>query len=61
MAALIHVKRRIDDDPLDAFILNCKVRKIESESSASNNGEASTIVKYAGTFDNQVRNTLLES
>lgn len=53
MAVIIHVKRRIDDDSLDAFVLNCKVRKIESESSP-------TIVKYAGTFDNDVRNNRLK-
>lgn len=64
MAAVIRVKRRIDEEPLNAFVLNCKKRKcdetesgaaISTAAAASNKEETSrTIVKFAGTVQNQV-------
>lgn len=42
---MIRVKRRVDEDPLEAFVLNSKRRK----------EEVSTILKFAGTVQNQVR------
>lgn len=37
MSAVIRVKRRIDEEPLDAFVLNCKKRRLDDI-----NGETST-------------------
>lgn len=50
MAAVIRVKRRITEEPLDAFVLNCKRQKIEE----NNSDETSTILKFAGTVNSQV-------
>lgn len=61
MAAVIRLKRRVDEDPLDAFVLNCKrQRTAESDrqhqdptddaSSSSAADETSTVLKFAGTF-----------
>lgn len=77
MSAVIRVKRRIDEEPLDAFVLNCKKRRLEDtngETSAAssatandkdanrinfleNANETSTILKFAGTVSNEVRNS----
>lgn len=56
MAAVIRVKRRVDEDPHDAFVLNCKKRKVgagESSQAApsSSTDECSTVLKFAGTFE----------
>lgn len=63
MAAVIRLKRRVDEDPLNAFVLNCKRQRVCSESSqqpdpSTTNGndcpsaETSTVLKFAGTFEN---------
>lgn len=51
MAAVIRVKRRVDEDPLEAFVLNSKRRKAETH---TDKDEVSTILKFAGTVQNQV-------
>ncbi|XP_055683791.1 probable RNA polymerase II nuclear localization protein SLC7A6OS [Lutzomyia longipalpis] len=63
MAAVIRVKRRVDEEPLNAFVLNCKRRKVSQENaseagaSSSNNEhtkeETCTILKFAGTVETQ--------
>lgn len=64
MAAIIRVKRRIDEEPLNAFVLDCKKRKCDdlgqtaatsSVATTSNEETSTTIVKFAGTVANQVR------
>lgn len=57
MAAVIRMKRHIDEVPLNAFVLNCKRRKTDGETSQDStsldNGskeETSTILKFAGTI-----------
>lgn len=66
MATVIRVKRRVDEEPLNAFVLNCKKRRFEdlddsvaSSPSADANHTASTttVVKFAGTVQNQVKNS----
>lgn len=65
MAALIRVKRRIDEEPLNAFVLNCKKRKItndtdkEKEVNEATDDEISTILRFAGTVKDGVRKFLL--
>lgn len=60
--AVIRVKRRIQDEPLNAFVLNCKKQKIgdptESDGLTNDTDDATaqlTIVKFAGTVENQVK------
>lgn len=64
MATVIRVKRRIDEEPLDSFVLNCKKRKYgelndqAATSSTANGGgddeTTATVVKFAGTVNDQV-------
>ncbi|KAJ6649265.1 putative RNA polymerase II nuclear localization protein SLC7A6OS [Pseudolycoriella hygida] len=58
MAAVIRVKRRIDESPQNAFVL--KKRKTDDHSNnpqnyslLSNNCETNTILKFAGTLNSQ--------
>ncbi|XP_053690906.1 probable RNA polymerase II nuclear localization protein SLC7A6OS [Sabethes cyaneus] len=53
MAAVIRLKRRADEAPLDAFVLNCKRRRTEHGNGLLNpaaTGETSTVLKIAATF-----------
>lgn len=58
MAAVIRVKRRIDEQPQNAFVL--KKRKTDDLSNnqhsslLSNSCETNTILKFAGTVGSQV-------
>lgn len=61
MAAVIRVKRRVDEEPLNAFVLNCKKRKVDDGSAEAqepslleNKDETTTILKFAGTVYDQV-------
>lgn len=56
--AIIRMKRHINEEPLDAFVLNCKRRKTDNEPGAAGPSESSTILKFAGTV-NEVRFILL--
>lgn len=57
---MIRVKRRIDEEPLNAFVLNCKKRKIaneidnEKEVNEATDEEVSTILRFAGTVKDGV-------
>ncbi|XP_055596040.1 probable RNA polymerase II nuclear localization protein SLC7A6OS [Uranotaenia lowii] len=63
MATVIRLKRRVDEDPLNAFVLNCKRQRTAEQvpfvasndaqaatSTDNGNGETSTVLKFAGTF-----------
>ncbi|XP_052894710.1 probable RNA polymerase II nuclear localization protein SLC7A6OS [Anopheles moucheti] len=58
MATVIRLKRRVDEDPLNAFVLNCKRQRVEGEVTGDEDDNAneaaaagtSTILKFAGTF-----------
>lgn len=52
MPAVVRVKRRIDEEPLSAFILNGKRRRLEEESASalSHKEELSSLLKFAGTI-----------
>lgn len=67
MATVIRVKRRIDEEPLNAFVLNSKKRRFENIVDGTVSGgaaaalgadgsdaTATTVVKFAGTVQNQV-------
>jgi len=52
MAAVIRMKRHISEEPHSAFILNCKKRKTDdSKQGNSTSGETSTVLKFAGTVN----------
>ncbi|XP_073824047.1 female sterile (2) ltoPP43 isoform X2 [Musca autumnalis] len=62
MPAVIRVKRRIDEEPLSAFVLNSKRRRLENEEAVdggnaatalTNKEELSTLLKFAGTINEQ--------
>lgn len=63
MPAVVRVKRRINEEPLGAFVLNGKKRRIDDSSTippartfdlfANNKDEISTILKFAGTVQSQ--------
>lgn len=69
MTAVIRVKRRVDEEPFDAFVLNCKKRRLEDEHEASsstqstnlleNASETSTVMQFLGTVPNEVFATVL--
>uniref|UniRef100_A0A2M4AX72 Uncharacterized protein n=1 Tax=Anopheles triannulatus TaxID=58253 RepID=A0A2M4AX72_9DIPT len=54
MTTVIRLKRRVDEDPLNAFVLNCKRQRVEAGETTNdpnaNAPESSTILKFAGTF-----------
>uniref|UniRef100_A0A2M4BSB5 Probable RNA polymerase II nuclear localization protein SLC7A6OS n=1 Tax=Anopheles marajoara TaxID=58244 RepID=A0A2M4BSB5_9DIPT len=54
MTTVIRLKRRVDEDPLNAFVLNCKRQRVEAgeptDDPNANAAESSTILKFAGTF-----------
>lgn len=56
MPAVVRVKRRIDEEPLSAFVLNGKRRRLDEESATAltNKEELSTLLKFAGTIKEQV-------
>lgn len=58
MAAVFRVKRRNDDEPIDALLVACKKRKISSEPDKES-ASISTVVKFVGTVKNPVNINLL--
>lgn len=56
--AIIRIKRRIDEEPLNAFVLNCKRQKTKNEISTTeqNSKESKTVLKFAGTV-NEIADT----
>jgi len=68
MPAVVRIKRRIDEEPHTAFVLNGKRRRLHNDensledsgavagASASDKDELTTVLKFAGTLEKQVRN-----
>lgn len=54
MAAVIRLKRRLEDEPRETLILSCKRRKTD-ENVDYEDAQLSTVLKLAGTFKNQVK------
>ena len=55
MAAVVRLKRRADEEPVEALILACKRKKLDSEPESKENETPFTaILKFAGTVKNQV-------
>lgn len=53
MAAVVRVKRRIDEDPAEALIISCKRLKEDARLEASNSSEIIRL-SYAGTLASKV-------
>lgn len=59
MAAVIRLKRRVDEDPLNAFVLNCKRQRTElggeapiaGDTGSGSSNETAMVLKFAGTFE----------
>lgn len=47
MAAVVRIKRRLDEDPLETLVLNCKRRRNDSDS--QDREDLSAVLKLAGT------------
>lgn len=54
MAAILRVKRKKDDGPLDALLISCKRQKLECEGDTAS-APLTAIVKFAGTVEKQVK------
>ncbi|KAI4504578.1 hypothetical protein M0802_000128 [Mischocyttarus mexicanus] len=56
MAAVLRVKRRCDEEPSNALIITCKKSKTKEDEGAENASDTepvSTVVKFAGTIEDQ--------
>lgn len=49
------MKRLLSEEPHKAFVLNCKKRKTDDPRQTTSAAEASTVLKFVGTVDDQVR------
>lgn len=72
MPAVVRIKRRIDEEPHTAFVLNGKRRRLQNDENApddlgeatgasasvSDKDELTTVLKFAGTLEKQVRRDL---
>lgn len=53
MAAVVRLKRLLEEEPLDALVINCKRRKTEPNEPV--NESIAAVLKFAGTVKNEVR------
>ncbi|KAG5873637.1 hypothetical protein JTB14_022371 [Gonioctena quinquepunctata] len=51
MATVVRVKRRCDEEPLEAFVLNCKRRKLNTTEDPLSSTDSTTLFKFAGTLE----------
>lgn len=58
MAAILRVKRKKSEGPLDALLVSCKRQKVECDE-ASSSAPLTAIVKFAGTVEKQVKLVIL--
>lgn len=52
MAAVLRIKRHIDEEPLSAFMLNCKKRKTKNDKEVEAKENTTQILKFYGTVKN---------
>lgn len=50
MAAVVRIKRRLEDEPLEALILNCKRQKLNNSDNDAPSELSSTVLTLAGTI-----------
>ncbi|CAG9769098.1 unnamed protein product [Ceutorhynchus assimilis] len=49
MAAVVRIKRRLDEDPLESLVLNCKRKKSNGSKQSEEHEDLSAVLKLAGT------------
>lgn len=54
MAAVVRLKRRFDEEPLEALVLACKRKKTEDLATTKDENPFTTILNFAGTVNNRV-------
>lgn len=59
MAAVVRVKRLLEEEPSQVLVINCKRRKT-TDPNDEEDEKLSTVLKFAGTIEDQVKqlNTL---
>lgn len=55
MSTVVRMKRLLSEEPHQAFVLNCKKRKTDDPRQTTSAAEASTVLKFVGTVDDQVK------
>lgn len=55
MSAVVRLKRLLEEEPLEAIVLNCKRRKTDNGKAECQESDLSTVFKFVGTVTNQVR------
>ena len=58
MAAIVRVKRRVEDEPAISLILSCKRLKLEhvdSSNGSTSEADIKSVFKFAGTVCNKVK------
>ncbi|KAL1513394.1 hypothetical protein ABEB36_002813 [Hypothenemus hampei] len=50
MAAVVRIKRRLDENPLETLVLNCKRRKV-NETDNEKSEDLSAVLRFAGTAE----------
>lgn len=59
MATVVRVKRLLDEQPLEAMVINCKRRKTEEPVSSDS---LAALLKFAGTVNNnQVKISMIST
>ncbi|XP_021940024.1 probable RNA polymerase II nuclear localization protein SLC7A6OS, partial [Zootermopsis nevadensis] len=53
MAAVVRLKRRFDEEPLEALVLACKRKKTEDLATTKDENPFTTILNFAGTVNNR--------
>lgn len=59
MAAVVRIKRRLDEDPLETLVLNCKRRKTSGADEAQQQ-ELSAVLRLAGTSQKVLDSKVVE-
>ena len=60
MAAIVRVKRRLNEDPVDSLLLSCKrFKSDETVEKENDTGEVKSVFKFAGTLPSKVTDILL--
>lgn len=51
---MVRLKRLLDEEPLEAIVINCKRRKTDKHKLENQEDDLSTIFKFVGTVTNPV-------
>lgn len=59
MSTVIRVKRSLDDDPIEAIVINCKRSKLDLDDEENKDQQLTTVFKLGNTIKTQVCKSLL--